>query len=85
MEKNWWLNLNQDQQKEKSLREQTGAFAAPFIKDIYTATLTQCKDSFSKQQQQKLCAISGWLKSYVHRPKMMMAWLLLLTLTGVKE
>lgn len=40
MEKNWWLNLNQDQQKEESLCEQTGAFAAPFIKDIYTATLT---------------------------------------------
>lgn len=85
MEKNWWLNLNQDKQKEESLCEQTGAFAAPFIKDIYTATITQCKDSFSKQQQQKLCALSGWLKGYVHSHKIVMAWLLLLTLTGVKE
>lgn len=85
VEKNWWLNLNQDKQNEESLCEQTGAFAAPSIKDIYPATITQCKDSFSKQRQQKTCAISGWLKSHVHSPKIVMTWLLLLTLTGVKE
>lgn len=85
MEKNWWLNLNQDKQKEESLCEQTGAFAAPFIKDIHPATITLHKDSFSKQWQQKPCSISGWLKGHVHSPKTMMAWLLLLTLAGVKE
>lgn len=38
-EKNWWLNLNQEKQKRESLDEQTGAFAAPFIKNIQPLTM----------------------------------------------
>lgn len=50
-EKKWWLNLNQDKQKRESLDEETGAFAAPFTKDIYRTSMKQCEDSFTKQQQ----------------------------------
>lgn len=67
--KNWWLNVNQDKQRKESLGEQARAFAAPFIKDIYPATMKQ--HSFTKQQQQKPLAISGWLKGHVHSPKIM--------------
>lgn len=54
---------------KESLGEQTRAFAAPFIKDIYPATMKQ--HSFTKEQQQKPLAISGWLKGHVHSPKIM--------------
>jgi len=43
-EKTWWLNLHQDKQNLESLGEETGAFAAPIIKDICPANTKQSKE-----------------------------------------
>lgn len=48
-ENQWWLNFNQDKQKQQSVGEQTRTFAAPFIEHIFSAAMKQHKDSFTKQ------------------------------------